>query len=105
MIEIFNAGNFRFGHSYGYLDANSLWNFEDWISYEASEYQLTGGGAAPIEINLNWEGSLPYPEGENYLGDESPVCTTYPPEDLNFDCEVNFKDMAVLGNAWLTEAP
>ena len=56
------AINLLFGHSYGYLDADSLWKFEDWMTEIPEFIEL---GEEPIEIEINWEGRLPYPEGED----------------------------------------
>jgi len=59
------ATNFRFGHSYGYLSAGSLWKFDDWMTeIPGKRYPL----AEKIELPLNWEGRLPYPEGEDIRG-------------------------------------
>ena len=56
------AINLLFGHSYGYLDADSLWKFEDWMTEIPEFIEL---GEEPVEIEINWEGRLPYPEGED----------------------------------------
>jgi len=58
--------NLRFGHSYGYLDAESLWKFEDWMTeIRERPYPL---GEKPIELRIDWKGRLPYPEGEDIKG-------------------------------------
>jgi len=60
------ATNFRFGHVYGYLNTKELWSFEDWMTEILDkEYPLED---RPIEILVNWEGRLPYPEGEDIRG-------------------------------------
>jgi len=103
MTGPYEAANFRFGHSYGYLDPNSLWEFEDWMT-RIPEYYPIGTGYPGIYFDLNWEGRLPYPEGEIYHGElEPPECTTYLPEDLNYDCYVNLEDFARLASVWLQD--
>ena len=60
------ATNFRFGHSYGYLDTESLWKFDKWMTeISEKEYSLED---KPIELQVNWQGRLPYPEGEDIKG-------------------------------------
>lgn len=60
------ATNFRFGHSYGFLDTKSLWKFEKWMTEMPEKlYPLED---KPIELRINWEGRLPYPEGEDIKG-------------------------------------
>ena len=60
------ATNFRFGHVYGYLNTKELWSFKDWMTEILDkEYRLED---KPIEILVNWEGRLPYPEGEDIRG-------------------------------------
>lgn len=94
------AGNFRFGHSYGYLDANSLWEFNDWMTHDPDIRPLDDPQG--IYISLDWRGRLPYPEGENYLGQLAPPeCTEYLSQDLDKNCVVNFKDFAIFAGAWL----
>lgn len=62
----YTATNFRFGHVYGYLNTKSLWSFEDWMTkIPDREYPL---GDKRIDISINWEGRLPYPEGEDIRG-------------------------------------
>ena len=56
------ATNFRFGHSYGLLDTESLWEFKDWMTeIPEKSYPLED---TPIEFRIDWKGRLPYPEGE-----------------------------------------
>lgn len=58
--------NLHFGHTYGYLSTNELWKFEDWMtSFSNEKIEL---GEKPIEIRIDWQGKLPYPEGENIKG-------------------------------------
>jgi len=62
----YTATNIRFGHSYGYLNTKELWGFSEWKTDLSEEmYPL---GDRPIEIDINWEGQLPYPEGEDIRG-------------------------------------
>ena len=56
--------NFRFGHSYGYLDAEELVEFKAWMTdLEGQEHKL---GEEPITIAIEWPGRLPYPKGEDF---------------------------------------
>jgi len=55
------VGNLRFGHSYGFLDADHLREFDDWMTSYPEIVPLDP--ANPIEIELDWEGLLPYPPG------------------------------------------
>lgn len=94
----YSVSNFRFGHSYGHLDANSLWEFNDWMTFDPATRPLD----EQTNIMLNWQNRLPYPKGENYLGQfEQPECTVYLLQDFNKDCVVNFKDFAMLADVWL----
>ena len=56
--------NFRFGHSYGYLDSDDLWDFGEeigeWLTEDDNEYPLE---QVP-EITIDWDGLLPYPPGD-----------------------------------------
>jgi hypothetical protein len=49
--------------------------------------------------------ALPYPQGQNYTTDVPLECgdpgTQYKAADINQDCYVNLKDVAVLGQEWL----
>ncbi|MBU8922725.1 MAG: hypothetical protein KOO63_12980 [Bacteroidales bacterium] len=64
------ATDIRVGHTYGFLDANELWRFKDWMTeLGGREYPL---GDRPVEILVNWEGRLPYPEGEDVTGKIEP---------------------------------
>jgi hypothetical protein len=54
--------NLNFGHSYGYLNTEQLWRFQNWMTkISDKEYKL---GDQPIKITIDWKGRLPYPEGE-----------------------------------------
>ena len=62
----YSATNFRFGHSYGFLNTKSLWEFKGWMTDIPDKlYPL---GDKPIEIRLDWKGRLPYPKGEDIKG-------------------------------------
>ena len=61
----YTIANMHFGHVYGYLDQKSLWEFQNWMTDISDEYRLSD---TQIEININWEGRLPYPEGEDIRG-------------------------------------
>lgn len=94
------AGNFRFGHSYGMLNTDELFEFNDWMTRIPQAQPLDP--EKPVELALDWQGSLPYPQGENYLGEfKPPECTEYLPADLNKDCCVNFRDLAIFAEDWL----
>lgn len=58
--DTFYMANLRFGQCYGKIDADSLWNFEGWIEIFPDTFEV--GGTDSVEVNLNWEGLLPYPE-------------------------------------------
>ena len=62
----FQVTNVRFGHSYGYLNKEMLWSYQDWLTdKESAIFEL---GESPVEIAVNWAGRLPYPEGEDIRG-------------------------------------
>lgn len=69
------ATNFRFGHSYGYLDTESLWEFDEWMTEIPEKYSLED---EVIELSLDWEGRLPYPEGEDITGRIPDIPSTAP---------------------------
>ena len=54
--------NFRFGHSYGYLDSEDLWKFGeqigDWMWEDPENYPLRQ--VPPLQIGFD----LPYPPGD-----------------------------------------
>jgi hypothetical protein len=59
------ATNLRFGHSYGYPTPEELWEFEEWMTEISEGFRL---GEEPVRIEIDWEGRLPYPEGEDITG-------------------------------------
>jgi hypothetical protein len=61
----FELTNIKFGHSYGYLTVEELWEFKDWMTESRATYQLSG--EEEIGIEIDWEGMLPYPEGDSGL--------------------------------------
>jgi len=64
--EGFHIENVRFGHSYGILDSEELWEFEDWnTEISPDTYSL---GKDPIQIPIIWERKLTYPRGETSTG-------------------------------------
>jgi len=92
------VANIRLGHSYGQLAEEELWAFDDWIT-RVPEMRLLD---QQVVLSVDWEGRLPYPQGENYRGQYEPLeCSEYLPGDLNRDCCVNFKDVAIVANDWL----
>ncbi len=96
--ESFLVGNLRFGHSYGMLDLEGLWAFNDWITRIPEQYPIR---QLP-DIELNWKDRLPYPQGEIYQGEyKPPQCSVYFPEDINQDCCVDIEDFALLARRWL----
>ena len=98
MTGFYQVQNIRFGHSYGFLEPNELWAFDSWMSDFPGPYPLED--YSELNLELNWEGQLPYPEGEYYLEImDPPECTDYLDEDLNCDCQVDFKDYTVFTQA------
>lgn len=96
----FLAGNFRFGHSYGILDVNELYRFDKWMSRIPNQMPLSP--TSPIKLTLNWDGMLPYPQGEDYVGQyPPPKCTEFLPQDFDKSCCVDFNDFAIFASAWL----
>ena len=92
------VSNLRFGHSYGMLTTEELWHFDDWMTFNNEQMPLAGEIAMPLQ----WQGLLPYPEGEDYTGGEKPpLCTEYLPQDLNKDCCVDIGDLAIFAEAYL----
>lgn len=61
----YKIANLRFGHSYGYPDKKSLWGFENWMTKVGDIIQIT---EKPFEYKIDWQGKLPYPEGEDIKG-------------------------------------
>ena len=104
------VGNFRFGHSYAFLDDDSLWQFNGpWLTYEplSPPYPQLGSTFFDNPMVLDWtsEGLKPYPKAQDYTRPVPDKCgdpgTWYVSGDINRDCEVDFKDMAELCNTWL----
>ena len=96
------ATNFRFGHSYGMLDSESLWQFSKWMTTSENVVYLCAG--QPLRLTLDWQGRLPYPKSNITPADQipqAPECTVYLEGDLNKDCCVDFKDVAILAAQWL----
>lgn len=63
--------NLKLGHSYSYLDGESLWQFNSWMPLQVSQpLDLKG---APIKIGVDWDGLLPYPQA--YYGPAKPPVT------------------------------
>ncbi|HMK56391.1 MAG TPA: hypothetical protein VK448_07130 [Dissulfurispiraceae bacterium] len=62
----YEAVNFRFGHSYGYLEPASLWRFKEWMTNMNDKIIELDDKEASISIS--WPGRLPYPEGEDITG-------------------------------------
>jgi hypothetical protein len=54
--------NLRVGHSWNYPEGEQLWQFNNWMTAEEETMEL---GREPVQIRLDWQGRLPYPEGEN----------------------------------------
>jgi hypothetical protein len=89
------VANLRFGHSYGCLGNEALWRFSRWMTEYPTMYPFTVN--EPIELQLDWKGRLPYPQGVRPL----PTCREQIPGDLNLDCVVDFKDLALMADHWL----
>jgi hypothetical protein len=63
------ATNFRFGHSYGYLDRDELWAFDDWMTQHDGPCRIR---SVPFRIQIHWPGRLPYPQAQPFEGEGSP---------------------------------
>jgi len=61
--EGLSVKNIRLGHSYGYLMPKDLWNFQKWMTKDPREKIKLK--KEPTKIQINWEGRLPYPKGED----------------------------------------
>ncbi len=59
----FMVGNVRFGHSYGFLGPEGLQQFNEWMTYKPAEFMPLSPDCA-TEVQLDWAGRLPYPQGE-----------------------------------------
>ena len=98
----YRATNFRFGHSYGMLNSESLRQFYEWMT--TSEESVTLCAGEERSITIDWEGRLPYPESDITPAEEmpdSPECTVYEQADFNRDCCVDFEDFGEFANRWL----
>lgn len=58
------VANLSLGHSYGFLESDELWNFEEWMTVLEDQFEL---GDEPEKLEINWENQLPYPEGEIFV--------------------------------------
>ncbi|MHB9071080.1 MAG: hypothetical protein ACYC54_12025 [Sedimentisphaerales bacterium] len=105
-VEPTFVGNFRFGHSYGLLKNQLLWDYGEWRTIE-QRIEPLDMQSPPIIVAIDWTGTglLPYPQGENYQAPQPVNCgdpgTEYSPYDFNKDCYVNFIDLAYMSGAWL----
>lgn len=100
--QTYFVGNFRFGHSYAYLDKEELWQFTNWLYDDPPLRGLTGTNMIPI----NFAGQfLPYPTAQNYKNPVPQDCgdpgTYYVKWDVNKDCLVNFGDFTEFAFDWL----
>jgi len=107
--QTYFIGNFRFGHSYGFLDDADLWQFTGpWrtIAFDTPPYPALGP-APPFDVPivLNWPGQLPYPHPGNYNPGEPNECgdygTYYSAGDINKDCKVDILDFSYFAGTWL----
>ncbi len=53
----------KFGHSYGWIEPDSLSKFKFWLDELPGTFKLKGDS---LVINMNWKGKLPYPPGEDF---------------------------------------
>ena len=68
--EGYTVTNLQFAHSYGLLTVEEMWDFKDWIKVDREMYQLVSREES-ISIELDWEGLLPYPEGDGGVDQSS----------------------------------
>ncbi|MHC4396246.1 MAG: hypothetical protein ACYS1A_11390 [Planctomycetota bacterium] len=105
MVESYQVENIQFGHSYGLLESDDLWVFDQWMTDFPGPYPLEP--QSELNLELQWFGQLPYPQGEIYSAptEEEPpsACIEYLPQDRNYDCYVNFKDFKILAANWLLD--
>ncbi|MHC4395405.1 MAG: hypothetical protein ACYS1A_07080 [Planctomycetota bacterium] len=101
--QTYFVGNFRFGHSYAYLDKEALWQFTSWLSDDPPPRSLTGTNMVPIDFAGQF--LLPYPTAQDYKNPVPQDCgdpgTYYVEWDVNKDCLVNFGDFAEFAFDWL----
>jgi hypothetical protein len=106
--QTYFVGNFRFGHSYTFLDDESVWQFTG--PWRTEAYPPPPGPLPPLmgtigPIVLNWAGQLPYPNPKNYTPGEPNECgqygTRYLAGDINKDCKVDLEDFAAFTATWL----
>ncbi len=98
----YRATNFRFGHAYGQPDAESLWQFHDWMTLSNQSAYLCGGQTT--QLTISWDGRLPYPASDITPADEipdAPECTVFLEADINEDCCVDLNDFAILSRQWM----
>ena len=119
--QICFVGNFRFGQSYAFLDDKALWAFDQWrFSAYTSQHEPIGKFPPPIppppaeiQIQISFPRVpqlpllplLPYPKGQDFTNPTPEKCgdpgTWYVSGDINKDCRVDLKDMAILAGTWL----
>lgn len=87
--ETYWVDDINFGHSYGYLPDSTLWQFEEWMS--SGDPQDVGPGM-PMVVDINWDGQLPYPPGENYIA-----------ADFDYDGDVDLDDWEFFTNCYTGE--
>lgn len=102
------VGSFRFGHSYGFLDDDELWQFSGpwWTEAYPPPYEPLPPLGPLGPITISWPGQLlPYPNPLNYAPPEPEKCgdpgTYYVSGDINKDCYVDFFDFAEFTATWL----
>ncbi|MFH1616308.1 MAG: hypothetical protein ABIG61_14630 [Planctomycetota bacterium] len=93
---------FRFGHSYGLLLPEELWQFNNWRTTDYSMFPFM----APVgPFIIEWPGQLPYPKGQYYVNPTAQSCDDpgmwYLGGDINRDCYVNFSDFALFAMTWM----
>ncbi|MCX5635491.1 MAG: hypothetical protein NTW55_06625 [Planctomycetota bacterium] len=100
-IPPYFVGYFHFGHSYALLSDKDLWQFNNWMTNDYPVRPLMPSGWTPIL----WAGRLPYPKGQDFTNPTPQKCgdpgTWYVSGDINKDCRVDFKDMAIVAGTWL----
>lgn len=52
--------NLKFGHTYGYIKGDELWEFRDWMTEIKEPMPLSD---REMKVTIDWEGRLPYPKG------------------------------------------